>query len=423
MNTLILNLNFLSKLKIKIFPFYRSKEIKEIFKILEETRENDDKKNVAMFVGGCVRKYLQNQKIDDIDIATVFSPEELRKKFKNTNIKFIETGIEHGSITLLSGEKKFEITTLRKDIKTDGRHAKIEFTDNWQEDSNRRDFTINAIYLDKNGKIFDPQLGLSDLKNNIVKFIGDPIKRIEEDYLRIIRFIRFSLQYNSDLETSTMQAIKLKLNGIKNLSKERILNELFKILDLKNFNDLAYKKDIINIFKLIFPELKFLKRLENLNLIKDQFKIEKKLLLTILLIDDSNNYDYFCHKYKVSNDISKYLATYAKCYSELQTDKNFFKKNLKKNLYHFGKETIKNLYLISFLNKKKINLQDFKKNIKIILETKFPKFLFNGEYLKKRGLIEGKKIGDALKELEKNWIKNEFHLTEQEIFSIISKIK
>ena len=109
------------------------------------------------------------------------------------------------------------MTTLRKDIKTDSRHTEIETIDDWKEDSKRRDFTINAIYLNKKGKIFDPQQGINDLKNNIVKFIRDPQTRIEEDFLRIIRFLRFSIQYNSTVETSTIKAIKLNLNGIKSI--------------------------------------------------------------------------------------------------------------------------------------------------------------------------------------------------------------
>ena len=115
---------------------------------------------------------------------------------------------------------KLELTTLRKDIKTDGRHAEVEFTDDWEQDSERRDFTINAIYLDINGKIFDPQLGVKDLMNHTIKFIGDPQKRIEEDYLRIIRFIRFSLEYESKIEQTTIEAIKMNLDGIRKISKE-----------------------------------------------------------------------------------------------------------------------------------------------------------------------------------------------------------
>ena len=168
-----------------------------------------------MFVGGCVRKYLSDEEIDDIDIATSLTTEQIKDKFKNTKFKIIDSGINHGTVTLISNRLKIELTTLRKDIKTDGRHAEVEYTDDWQKDSERRDFTFNAIYLDINGKIFDPQSGVLDLKNHNIKFIGDPQTRIEEDYLRIIRFIRFSLEYSNELEQKTIEAIKLNLDGIK----------------------------------------------------------------------------------------------------------------------------------------------------------------------------------------------------------------
>ena len=152
----------------------------------------------------------------------------------------------------MSDNLKLELTTLRKDQVTDGRHAEVEYIDNWQLDSERRDFTINAIYLDINGKIFDPQGGKNDLKNNSVKFIGDPQKRIEEDYLRIIRFIRFKIMYNFKVEPTTRNAIKLNLDGIKKISKERILDELYKILDLDNFLHLNESSDLKEIFTVIF---------------------------------------------------------------------------------------------------------------------------------------------------------------------------
>ena len=228
-----ISLNFIKKIKRNFFPFYKSKELQFIFNKLQEdfTKETV----VARFVGGCVRKYLSNDKIDDIDIATILSSNEVKEKFKNTKFKVINTGIKHGTVTLVSEKLKLEITTLRKDLVTDGRHAEVEYIDNWQLDSERRDFTINAIYMDINGKIFDPQMGTIDLKNNNVKFIGDPQKRIEEDYLRIIRFIRFNIMYNSEVDPTTGKVIKLNLNGIKQISKERILDELYKILGLKNF--------------------------------------------------------------------------------------------------------------------------------------------------------------------------------------------
>ena len=228
MKKLFKNIPFFQRLIFFFFPFYKSKDVKKLFSILEKGKKKDDL--VAMFVGGCVRNFLTNDDIDDIDIASIFSPEELKEKFKESEFKIIETGIEHGSVTVILNSSKFEITTLRQDVKTDGRHAEVSFIDNWKDDSSRRDFTINAIYMDRRGKIYDPQNGREDLKNRKIKFIGEPSSRIEEDYLRIIRFIRFSIYYNNKKsDPIIIEAIKLSLNGIKNLSKERILNELNKI--------------------------------------------------------------------------------------------------------------------------------------------------------------------------------------------------
>ena len=196
---------------------------------------------------------------------------------------------------------KTELEDL-KNIETDGRHAEVEYINDWQLDSERRDFTINSIYLDINGNIFDPQMGTVDLKNNNIKFIGDPQKRIEEDYLRIIRFLRFKIMYNSKVEQTTNNAIKQNLDGIKKISKERILTELFKILDLKNFININESINLKEIFNLIFPEFENLKRLDRLIKICNHTQINKELLLGVLLIDE-NSHEYFQHKYNVSNNI------------------------------------------------------------------------------------------------------------------------
>ena len=276
------SINFIKKIKRNFFPFYKNKEIKFVFNKLQEGYPKET--ITARFVGGCVRKYLSNDEIDDIDIATILSSEEIKEKFKNTNFKVIDTGIKHGTVTLVSKKFKLELTTLRKDLKTDGRHAEVEYIDNWQLDSERRDFTINAIYLDINGKIFDPQGGKTDLKNNNVKFIGDPQKRIEEDYLRIIRFIRFKIMYDFKIEPTTNNAIKQNLTGIKKISKERILVELYKILDLKNFIKFKYEStDLKEIFSLIFPEFKNLKTFRKIKKICDYSQINRNLLLAVLL--------------------------------------------------------------------------------------------------------------------------------------------
>ena len=240
-----LNFNLIKKIRNIFFPFYRNSDLKFVFKRLQK---DTNQPKVAMFVGGCVRKYLNNEDIDDIDIATSLTPEEIKEKFKDTKFNVIDSGIKHGTVTLVYNKLKLELTTLRKDIKTDGRHAEVEYTDDWQKDSERRDFTINAIYLTIKGKIFDPQSGVLDLKNKNLKFIGDPQRRIEEDYLRIIRLIRFALEYQNEIEQKTFEVIKFNLNGIKKISKERILNELLKILRTKNFVKLNDYKNLKDIF-------------------------------------------------------------------------------------------------------------------------------------------------------------------------------
>ena len=297
--------NFIKKIKRNFFPFYKNKELRFVFNKLQEGFPKDT--IAARFVGGCVRKHLSNDEIDDIDIATILSSDDIKEKFKNTDFRIVDTGIKHGTITLISKKFKLELTTLRKDLETDGRHAEVEYINNWQLDSERRDFTINAIYLDINGNIFDPQNGKNDLKNKIVKFIGDPQKRIEEDYLRIIRFIRFKIMYDFKLEPTTCKAIKLNLNGVKKISKERILVELYKILNLKNFMNLNESTDLKEIFTLIFPEFKNLRRLERLIKICDHSQVSMHLLLAILLIDDQDTHEYFGHKYNISNNIKDNL--------------------------------------------------------------------------------------------------------------------
>ena len=423
MKKLSKNTTFFQKLKKVFFPFYKSKDIKKLFSILEKDKEKNTE--VAMFVGGCVRKFLTYEDIDDIDIASIFSPEELKEKLKDSEFKIIETGVEHGSVIVILNSSKFEITTLRQDVKTDGRHAEVSFIDNWNVDSSRRDFTINAIYMDKNGKIFDPQNGREDLKDNKVKFIGDPSTRIEEDYLRIIRFLRFSIYYNNkQSEPKIIEAVKLNLNGIKNLSKERILNELYKIFKLKNINILLENKEIKNIFLIAFPEFKYLDRLEKFLLLRTNTLFESpEIIFSILLVDEKDNYEYFCHKYKVSNKLRKDLNFFSVNYIKFKEEKNYLKKDLKKNFYRLGKNNIKKLLMFIYCVDSKFSTKLLNNLVEDVDKMNIPEFPFNGQYLIDQGLLDGRKIGYALKELEREWVQKDFNLKTSEIISIVNKVK
>ena len=409
--------SLIKKIRRYLFPFYKNKELQYVFNKLQEGYPTD--KAVAKFVGGCVRKHLSNDVIDDIDIATILTSDEIKEKFKNTNIKVIETGLKHGTVTLLSKKFKLEVTTLRKDVETDGRHAEVEYIDNWQLDSERRDFTINAIYLDINGKVFDPQAGTTDLKNNNIKFIGDPQKRIEEDYLRIIRFVRFKIMYGGKVEPSTNTAIKLNLNGVKKISKERVLIELFKILDLKNFTLLNENKDLKEIFNLIFPEFDNLQRLDRLSKIFNHSQLNRNLLLATLLLDDKNSHEYFGHKYSISNDIKDNLNLFAKNLKAIRENKDFFTKDLEKNIYLNGKNHIINLNILYFVINSKLKLKDFFETLKRILKTKTHQFSIDGNYLMKYGMKQGALMGKALEQIEAEWIRNNFKISKERIQELI----
>ena len=410
---------FVDNIKNFLFPFYKDKKIKEIFLRLNSKNENN-----VMLVGGCVRNYLNNEQIGDIDLATTLTPGEVIKKLSNTNFKVLKTGIDHGTLTLQQDKEIFEITTLREDVSTDGRHAKVSFTNNWEKDSNRRDFTINAIYLDQNGKIFDPHNGRRDLKEKKIKFIGNPQQRIEEDYLRIIRFLRFSIQYkNFEKDKDTIKIIKKNIPGILKLSKERIFSEIIKITKLDNLSELVSNNELKEIFDVIFPEFKYLNRLNTLENreIKKYIMLEHNLVLALLLIDQSENHNYFVHKYKTSNFLKEYLNFLHKYFYEAKKNRNFFLKDLKKNVFFHNKEKMISLTKFYYAVIKPNNLKKIDDLIKEITNLRVPEFPLNGEYLINKGFKSGRKIGEILKKVEKVWIENDFNLKKEDLNNLIKK--
>ncbi len=372
--------------------------------------------NVARFVGGCVRKSLTGEIIDDVDLATTLEPNEVKKKLLERNIKVIDTGISYGTLTVIINNKKFELTTLRKDISTDGRHAEVQFTSHWEEDAARRDFTINAIYVDPEGRIFDPYNGVTDLKNGEIKFIGDTKERIQEDYLRILRYFRFFTQYSkTDHDLNTIKSIKQNINGLNKISNERIFDELKKILSLKNFSDLFFNNESKEIFLSIFPQIKYYPRLKNLNNLNKKIKekYDKYLILALLIIDESNNYEYFCHKYKTSNNIKNRFQNISKNFENMKS-KNFYSEaNIKKLIYFLGKDDTRDLLLFSACINNKHKISNTESMLKFINDYKIPKFPISGDYLKEHGYETGKVLGDKLKLLKEKWIENNFALDEK----------
>jgi poly(A) polymerase len=188
------------------------------------------------YVGGAVRDTLLGLPVSDVDIATALLPKEVINRLEAAGIKAIPTGIEHGTVTAAVDGKNYEITTLRRDVATDGRRATVAFATDWQEDASRRDFTINALYADpKSGQVFDYFDGLSDLEARRLRFIGDAHQRIAEDFLRILRYFRFLARYGGgQIDADAIAACATGAHGLTALSRERIAQELTRILGLKN---------------------------------------------------------------------------------------------------------------------------------------------------------------------------------------------
>ena len=383
------------------------KEAQIIFSHLNET----GKEGKVRFVGGCVRRALCGENINDIDLATSLEPNEVKKRLNKKDIKVIDTGISHGTVTAILNKKKFEITTLRKDVSTDGRHANVEFTLDWEQDASRRDFTINSIYADMEGRIFDPFNGISDLQNGKVKFIGSPEERIQEDYLRILRYFRFFIQYSKiDYDEDTIRSIKQYINGLNKISNERIFDELKKILTLKNAHSLFARDPSKEIILNIFPQFKFYERLKIINSLNEKLRnrYDNYLILGLFIIDQSNNYEYFCHKYKTSNIIKNRFKNISKNFEDLKSKKFYSEENIKKLIYLSNKDDVTDLLLFSICINNKTRIQNIEKLINYVSTCKIPKFPISGDYLKKLGYESGEILGKKLKSLEEKWIENNF---------------
>ena len=390
-------------------------------KIFEAINSYSNESEVR-YVGGCVRKIIKKQNIDDIDLATNLKPNEVCDALKKKEINYYETGIDHGTITAIIDDNKYEITSLRKDISTDGRHAKVEFSLDWKEDAARRDFSINSIYSDKDGNLFDPYNGKKDLESGKVNFIGDAENRIKEDYLHILRYVRFFINYsNQSHDPKIIKIIKKNIDGVSKLSSERLIDEFKKLTRSSAFLKI-FKDDVcLEIIKMIFPQLKNLDNFKKLNShTQDNLsKVDFIFLLSLMIVDGTDNTDYFIYKFNLSKKDQKRLKSIDFFYKENVNIKNFTEKNFNKIFYYNGKQTV--LDIINFklftsvkVEKKLLKLIEIYKN-KII-----PTFPIGANMIMtKYNIPEGKTLGNKLKTIEEMWVQNNFQISEKQILKII----
>lgn len=226
----------------------------------------DAKGGATRYVGGCVRDALLGLEQSDVDLATRFTPDEVVKRLEAVRIKAVPTGIAHGTITAVSAGTPVEVTTLRRDVSTDGRRATVAFTDDWRADAARRDFTINALSADPlSGEVYDYFDGLADLDARRVRFIGDPLQRIAEDHLRILRLFRFHARFGQgEPDAEGLEACVARANDLMALSRERIADELLKLLGLPDPSATVRLMIARGIFRPVLPEIESADRLDAL---------------------------------------------------------------------------------------------------------------------------------------------------------------
>jgi len=410
--------NNLDHISSNIQKITNSTPVKKIFNAINSYSS----KSEVRYVGGCLRKVINQEQVDDIDLATNLEPNKVCEALQQKKIAFFETGIEHGTITAVIDKYKFEITSLREDISTDGRHAQVKFSDDWKEDSLRRDFSINSIYSDCYGNLFDPHNGIEDLKNGDINFIGNVDKRIKEDYLRILRYVRFFLGYSKKPHNSQiLKRLKINIGGVLKISKERLLDELKKITDLEKLEKLNKDKPSFELISLIFPELKNLDVFSKLN--SFQKEILKKndfiFLLSLMIIDDKDNADYFLYKFNLSKKNQKRIKMIDNFYKQKVNSKTFTEHNLNKIFYYNSLETV-----IDILNFRVIRSKKFDKKIleliKLYQNKSIPLMPINADLLMTKYKIpQGKMLGDKLKKIEEQWVNNNFVISSSEIETIV----
>ena len=392
--------------------------VKKIFEAINSHTSESE----IRYVGGCLRKILNNEKVDDIDLATNLNPIEVSEILKKNKINFYESGIEHGTITAILDDHKFEITSLREDIFTDGRHAKVKFSKDWKKDAARRDFTINSIYADLDGNIFDPHNGKKDIEMGQVNFIGNPEKRIKEDYLRILRYLRFFLNYSKQPhKQEIIKVIKINISGISIISKERLLDELKKLIKSNQLEKLSKDKFSIELILLIFPELKNIKSVINAIKVKKEIFVDLDFIfiLFLMIIDGTDNLEYFLYKYNISKKDQKRAYAISNFYNEKEGIKTLNEANLNKVLYYDGKQAV-----LDILNFKIIKLKKLDKKMLSLLELYknkiTPSLPIGADLLMTRyNIPEGKQLGSMLKSIEEEWVRNNFEISEKQIDNIV----
>jgi poly(A) polymerase len=367
----------------------------------------------ARFVGGAVRNALLGAAVVDIDIAVPMPPEEALARLKARGIKTIETGLAHGTITAVAGTHAFEITSLRRDVETDGRRAKVAFTDDWAEDAARRDFTINALYASANGEIFDYATGVEDLIAGKVRFMGDARTRIAEDYLRVLRLFRFHAWYGrGEIDAEGLRAAAEAKAKLKTLSAERIAKELLRLLEADSPAPVLRVMAATGILSELLPEALQLARLERLAEMDAVYAFPRDAVLRLaaLLPDKAETAHAVADRLRLSNAdrVRLELALGGEAIpAQLPVPK------ARRLLYRLGAARFKDKLLLQWAGAPASAPEGaWRKLLDMAEGWQRPRFPITGRDVMQAGVLEGPQVGRVLAGLEDWWMEGDFAADE-----------
>jgi len=375
----------------------------------------------ARFVGGAVRNALLRQSVNDVDIATPLTPDEVIKRLQAAKLGAVPTGIEHGTVTAIANGKSFEVTTLRRDVATDGRRATVAFTTDWKEDAARRDFTMNALYASADGEIFDYFGGIADLEAGRVRFVGDATTRIREDYLRILRLFRFHAWYGrGEIDKDALHAAAAEKAGIAQLSGERISKEMLRLLEAENPVPVLRLMASSGILGEILPGNLLIPRLERLAQIDaNNFFTPDPILRLASLLPDATSANAVADRFKLSNAdrtrLEDVLGGKDRIVSYLSI------KEVRKLLYRLGPKAFKDRATLRWAeDPKDSNAVQWRALLAVADAWDRPEFPLTGREVMNAGVPEGPLVGRILAEVEDWWIDSDF--TDDE-FSLAERLK
>ncbi len=397
------------------FPWMRSDAILALFNALPE--------GSLRFVGGCVRNSLWDMDVGDIDLACQLEPEAVVTALEAANIRNIPTGIEHGTVTAVIDGTPFEITSLRRDVETDGRRATVAYTTDWTEDAQRRDLTMNALYADVSGQIFDPtEQGLDDLKARKFRFVGDAAQRVQEDYLRILRFFRFLAWYGGQekVDAASLRACREHQAGIKKLSAERVWMEMKKLLSARNPVRACHIMLTNGILETVFPEANNVDGLEALVKLeaREGFKPDPLLRLMAMSVREPLQMALLTKRLKMSNAETDRLRGWADDDAQLSTDMP--ERDRLAAIYKSGKQVIFDRARLRAAGETDaIQSSRWMVLADLALGWQAPKFPITGKDLAEAGVPQGPVMGKALKALEALWVRSGFSTEKPQLLAAL----